>query len=237
MPLTVRSASYRRQLHRGRRHNHHHRRTGARRFNPSIQFVTSKPHAVIRPEFGQRGRVFDMVAPVPMSCLARTRSPARIPQPLLDLASKRPAAMPTPTSCAKATRSRSGSIAGWPQRQSRRRPRQELRSAARLVPAERSVEGCAGRERLRRRLSVGHRPSQPEARRVDPAGHDALVVARSSGVDRSQRRGRTVVQYAEEGGRVNPPHLRGLHDAITRRVSRRTLGGSHPARACAASRG
>ena len=26
--------------------------------------MTSKPHAVIRPEFGQRGRVFDMVAPV-----------------------------------------------------------------------------------------------------------------------------------------------------------------------------
>ena len=84
-------------------------------------------------------------------------------------------------------------LAGWPQRQPRRRARRDLRSAARLVPAEHSPEGCARREGIRPQLPVGHRPPQPEARRLDPARHDALVVAGSPRLDRRERHGRAGV--------------------------------------------
>ena len=67
---------------------------------------------------------------------------------------------------------------------------------ARLVLPERAADGGADGEGLRRELSVGHRPARPEARRRDPSGHDALALARSPRLDRSERHGRAVVQFA-----------------------------------------
>ena len=69
---------------------------------------------------------------------------------------------------------------------------------ARLVPAERPADGGAYGEGLRPELHLGHRPARPEARRRDPAGDDAVALARSPGLDRRERHGRALVQRGEE---------------------------------------
>ena len=51
---------------------------------------------------------------------------------------------------------------------------------------------------LRRELHLGHEHARPEDGRADPAGDDAVAVARPSGVDRPQRHGRAIVQRAKE---------------------------------------
>ncbi len=84
--------------------------------------------------------------------------------------------------------------AGRTQRQPRDRPRRQLRREARLVLPERAADAGAARQGLRPELPVGHRPAQPEARRLDLPGHDALAVARPPGVDRREGYGRAILQ-------------------------------------------
>jgi enterochelin esterase family protein len=113
---------------------------------------------------------------------------------------------PTPTSCRKSEKKPLRIYsAGRAQRQSRRRPRGQVRRDARLVPAERAADARADGQGLRPELHVGHRPARAEAGRRDHAGHAALAVARSSGVDRSAGQYRTRVQWTggHPGGRAD----------------------------------
>ena len=91
--------------------------------------------------------------------------------------------------------------AGRTQRQPRRRPRGDVRRDVGLVPSEQPADARAVGQGLRPQLHVGHRAARPEAGRGDPARHDALAVARSSGVHRSERRGRARLQRAREQSR------------------------------------
>ena len=93
--------------------------------------------------------------------------------------------------------------AGRPQRQPRRRARRQLRREARLVLPERAADAGAARQGLRPELSVGDRAAQPEARRFDLSGHDALALAGSPGLDRREGHGRTVVQHKPRRRRNN----------------------------------
>src|SRR5579871_1652805 len=58
-----------------------------------------------------------------------------------------------------------------------------------LVLPERAIDESAHAEGVRRELHVGHESARAEIRRPGNAGNDALVVARWTGVDRSERPG------------------------------------------------
>ena len=64
-----------------------------------------------------------------------------------------------------------------------------VRRDARLVLSERPADEGADAEGLRRQLRVGHEQPRPEVRRGDPAGDDALALARRAGLHRPERRG------------------------------------------------
>ena len=78
------------------------------------------------------------------------------------------------------------------------RPRRRIRRKARLVLPERPADEGAHAEGLRRELLVGHEPPRPEVRRRDPAGDDALAVARRPGFHRPERHGGA--QFPPAGG-------------------------------------
>ena len=72
------------------------------------------------------------------------------------------------------------------QRQSRGSKRESLRSKDGLVLPECSAHEGADSERLRGELFLGHEPARAEDGWRDFAGHDAVVMARRPGFDRSQ---------------------------------------------------
>ena len=90
----------------------------------------------------------------------------------------------------------------------------DVRRNAGLVRAERAADARPDGEGLRPELHVGHRPARPEAGRGDLAGHDALAVARSSGFDRSERRGRAGLQRAGGKNQAARTYLTDLDERV-----------------------
>jgi predicted alpha/beta superfamily hydrolase len=90
----------------------------------------------------------------------------------------------------------------WPAR------RGSLQRSARLVLSKRANDAGTQRERLRPELRVGDEQARTEDGRGDLARHDALAVARSPVLQRSERRGGAIVRRPEEERREAVDYLR-----------------------------
>ena len=89
-------------------------------------------------------------------------------------------------------------------------PQRQVRRDAGLVLPERAADEGPHAEGVRRELLVGHEQPRAEVRRGDPAGDDAVAVARRSGVHRPERHGGAGVQPAGCGEELEADRARAV---------------------------